>query len=170
MHDQARDSRIAEAYRLALDRVYRKRLPLEVAKDIAQDTVIELYNVLANDGWQKRVCDEAMERTKKAVKENNKEEKMKDIAEINGGRRSGNEVSRAFIRDMAERSLLPREWQVVHRLYWHCKKKVVIAEELGISPQAVGQFGEKALLFLKQALSRDGITRETWNDWYYKGV
>ena len=181
MHNQEYAVRVHEALRLALDRAIKKRLPLEVAKDIAQETVIAKADLLFAEDWVKVVCDHAMELVKEYVKKFNIENKAKDMMAEHiedtmsdnirwKGRRGGNEMSKSFIRDIAENGLWPREWQVIHGRYWNKKSFTVIAEDIGISKQAVASIHDNAIGHLRQALHKNGITKETWNKWYHERV
>jgi len=172
VHDQARDVRIKAAYKMTLGALLRSRkcLPREVAKDMAQESISALWHIIMEDGWQRAIINRALNCATQDTRAYKKEEKMKKVLQENGGHRGGNEASRAFVRDIAERGLTNREWQIVHGLYWQCKRQVDIAEELGLTKQALWVANHRTLLFLRQALHRHGITKESWNDWYYNGV
>ena len=181
MHNQEFEVRVREAMRLAVDRALKKRLPMEVAKDIAQDTVIAKAELLLSPGWVKVVEDYAMGLVVKFARQCNKEnkayekvsEQVEDTMSENirwKGKRGSNEASKSFVRDIAENGLLPREWQVVHGRYWSRKTLTAIAGDINISKQAVAEIHKKALFNLQQTLHKAGITKETWHAWYHETV
>ena len=156
---------------LAVEAIRRKskRIPFVIVQDCAQETVIHCALVLMDEGWMDTVTNKALELFKEQSRDYKRDEKMKDILQHNWCRQRGHERSKSVIRDLAENGLTPREWQVIHRMYWLGKNGQELGDELGVTRQAVSLVKISALDHMRQALHRMGIRKSNYLEWYYEG-
>lgn len=171
MYDQVLEARVREAFKLSYSEVARRGLPVEVAKDIAQDVTISLCDVLFDDGWQIDIMNTTKRQVEKYVRKHNREEEMKHEYKISlstPDRKRVDERSRAEFNEVVQSCLTQREWQVVHRRWWRRIPIEQIADEMGCTHQNVSFITQRALRALRQALHSMEIYRHTWRDWYYK--
>jgi DNA-directed RNA polymerase specialized sigma subunit len=161
------EERVNEAIVLALGIACKKMLHQD-AQDIAQMAVIECADSLLDDHWKEEVvratkriyiAERRRIRADEKMKEAYKEWKMNRVKYIMKRKEE--------LRDFLEDVLKPREWQVLHRLYWGERTQEQVAAELGVTQPFISMTHVDALHNIRMAFRRVGINRRNVWNWYY---
>jgi len=138
--------------------------------DVAQLTATKLWQrIEAGESieWEITTTRTADNIARAILAEKNRIVKLKETLKETTPMEKPSTLAMATIRDIAETGLLPREWQVVHGIYWAGKTQGEISKTLSTSQQSVSLIHDKALNNMRQVLHRYGVYKDNCLAWYY---
>jgi len=139
--------------------------------DVAQLAATEVWELLEHrttiTAWESTVSLIADKHALRIQRANQRQNDTKETIKEIGMKEEPSESAKEILRDIAENGLLPREWQVIHGIYWNKKKQRELATALDTTQQNIDVMHRRALDNMRQALHRYGVYKDNCLAWYY---